>query len=118
MMPTSAGSSGTLVLPQHQPFVIQEEHIIHQLNQLTIGLKVRDNNLYQTTSKRLLNYYAEFNSIFFLANSTPVNLNVETPVLKHLNDFINNMKPSQRSTGATTSQEYFICLTEQEHLFS
>ena len=37
--------------------------------------------------------------------------------MKHLNDFINNMRPSQRSTGTTTSQEYFVCLTEAEHPF-
>ena len=37
--------------------------------------------------------------------------------VENLNDFINKMKPSQRSIGATTSHEYFICLTEQERLF-
>ena len=94
-----------------------EDHIARQLNQPSIGLKVRDNNLYQTASTSLLNYYDNFSSIFFLANSTPVNLDIDTPMLKHLNDFINNMRPSQRSTGTTPSYEYFICLTEQEHHF-
>ena len=62
-----------------------------------------------------LNYYDNFSSIVFLANSTPINLNLDTPSLKHLNDFINNMRPAQRSTGTSSASEWFSCLTEEEH---
>ena len=115
MVPTSTGSSTTSVLPQHQTVIVNEDSVVRQLNQLIIGLKIRDNNLYQTASASLLNYYDNFSSIFFLANSTPINLNIDTPVIKRLNDFINNMRPTQRTTGTTSAYEYFICLTEAEH---
>ena len=115
MVPTSAGSSTTSVLPQHQQVIFNEDNTIRQLNNITIALKIRDNNLYQTASTSLLNYYDNFSSIFYLANSTPINLNIDTPVLKHLDDFINNMQPAQRSMGTTSASEWFICLTEAEH---
>ena len=117
MVPSSSGSAATTVLPQHRPVVVNEENINSKLNQITIGLKLRDNDLYQSASPTLLNYLHNFNSIFFLANSTPVNPNDNPSPTQQINNFINNMRPSQHSTGTTTDQEYFICLTEAEHLF-
>ena len=39
------------------------------------------------------------------------------PILKHVRDFINNMKPAQRSTTTTAATEWYICLTEEEHQY-
>ena len=68
-----------------------------------------------TTSTRasptLLNHYDN------LANSTPINLNDNPSPIEQINSFINNMWPTQRSTGTTTNQKYFICFTEAERLF-
>ena len=117
MLPTSAGTSSTSasVLPTLNPITVTESNIIRQLNAITISLKLRDDNLYQTASTTLLNYYDNFSTIVFLANSTPINLNIDKPILKHLNDFINNMRPSQRSSSTSSASAWFICLTEEEH---
>ena len=115
VVPSASGTSSTSVLPQLAPITINESNIIRQLNAITISLKLRDNNLYQTSSTTLLNYYDNFSSIYFLANNTPINLNVDEPILKHLNDLINNMRPSQQSSSTSTASEWFVCLTEEEH---
>ena len=79
-------------------------------------MKLRDNMLYQTSSPTLLNFYDQFSSVVFLGNSTPINRD-DVPISKHISDFINNMKPAQRSSSTTTSSEWFIVLTEEEHLY-
>ena len=115
MVPSALGTSSTSILPQLNPITINESNIIRQLNAITISMKLRDNNLYQTASTTLLNYYDNFSAIHFLANSTPININVDVPILKHINDFINNMRPSQRSSSTSAASEWYICRTEEEH---
>ena len=46
-----------------------------------------------------------FSAVYFLANSTPINLSGNEPILKHINDFINNMRPSQRSSSTSAASE-------------
>ena len=116
MVPSSAGTSATSILPRLNPITIIESNILRQLNAITINMKLRDNMLYQTASPTLLNYYDQFSSVVFLGNSTPINRD-DVPISQHISDFINNMKPTQRSSSTTPSSEWFICLTEEEHLY-
>ena len=116
MVPSSAGTSATADLPRLNTVTINENNILRQLNAITINLKLRDNMLYQTSSPTLLNFYDQFSSVVFLGNSTPINRD-DVPIIKHISDFINNMKPAQRSSSTTTSSEWFIVLTEEEHLY-
>ena len=104
----------TSILPQLNPITINESNIIRQLNAVTVSMKLRDNNLYQIASTTLLNLYDNFSAVASLA-STPINLSDNEPILKHISDFVNNMKPSQRSSTTSTTSEWFICLTEEEH---
>ena len=115
MVPSSAGTSSTSVLSQLNPITLNESSIIRQLNAVTISMKLRDNMLYQTSSATLLNLYDNFSAVAFLANSTPINLSDNVPILKHVSGFINNMRPSQRSSSTSAATEWFICLTEEEH---
>ena len=115
MVPSSAGTS-TADLPRINPININESNILRQLNAITINMKLRDNMLYQTSSPTLLNFYDQFSSVVFLGNSTPINRD-DVPISKHISDFINNMKPAQRSPTTTPSSEWFIVLTEEEHLY-
>ena len=87
---------------------------MRQLNNIMINMKLRDNMLYQTASPTLLNFYDQFSSVVFVANSTPINRD-DVPITKHISDFINNMKPAQRTTSTTQATEWYICLTEEEH---
>ena len=75
MVPSSSGSATTSVLPQHQPVVVNEENINMKLNKITINLMLRNNKPYQHASPMLLNFCDNFNSLFFLANCTPIDLN-------------------------------------------
>ena len=111
MVPSSAGTSATSILPRLNPITINESTIMRQLNSVTINM------LYQTASPTLLNLYDNFSAVVFSANSTPVNLSDNVPILKHASDFINNMKPAQRSTTTTATTEWYICLTEEEHQY-
>ena len=95
--------------------MISASSIIRQLNAVTISMKLRDNMLYETASPTLLNLYDNFSAVAFLANSTPPNLSDNVPIFKHVNDFINNMRPAQRSSSTTAATEWFICLTDEEH---
>ena len=52
-----------------------------------------------------------------MANSTPINLSDSVPIVQHVSDFINNMKPAQRSSSTTAATEWYICLTEEEHQY-
>ena len=114
MVPSSAGTSATSIMPRLNPITIDESTILRQLNNITINMKLRDNMLYQTASPTLLNLYDHFSSVAFLANSTPPNRD-DVPIVKHISDFINNMKPAQRTSTATQATEWYICLTEEEH---
>ena len=114
MVPSSAGTSATSIMPRLNPITIDESTILRQLNSITINMKLRDNMLYQTASPTLLNFYDQFSSVVFLANSTPPNRD-DVPITKHISDFINNMKPAQRTSSTTQATEWYICLTEEEH---
>ena len=116
MVPSSAGTSATSIMPRLNPITIDESTILRQLNGITINMKLRDNMLYQTASPTLLNFYDQFSSVVFLSNSTPPNRD-DVPISKHISDFINNMKPAQRSSSTTQATEWYICLTEEEHLY-
>ena len=107
MVPSSAGTSSTSVLPELNPTTLSKDSLIRQLNAVTISMKLPDNNLYQTASTTLLNLYDNFSAVVFLANSTPINLSDNVPILKHVSDFINNMKPSQRSSSTSAATEWF-----------
>ena len=114
MVPSSAGTSATSIMPRLNPITIDESTILRQLNNITINMKLRDNMLYQTASPTLLNLYDHFSAVAFLANSTPPNRD-DVPITKHISDFINNMKPTQRTSSTTQATEWYICLTEEEH---
>ena len=114
MVPSSAGTSATSIMPRLNPITIDESTILRQLNNITINMKLRDNMLYQTASSTLLNFYDQFSSVAFLANSTPPNRD-DVPMAKHISDFINNMKPAQRTSSTTQATEWYVCLTEEEH---
>ena len=111
MVPSPAGTSATSIMPRLNPITIDESTILRQLNNITINMKLRDNMLYQTASPSLLNLYDHFSSVAFLANSTPPN----RPITKHISDFINNIKPTQRTSSTAQATEWYICLAEEEH---
>ena len=90
IVPSTTGTSATSILPQLNPVTINESNIIRQLNAVAVSMKLRDNNLYQTSSATLLNLYDNFSAVYFLANSTPPNLSGNEPIFKHINDFVNN----------------------------
>ena len=114
MVPSSAGTSATSIMPRLNLVTIDESTTLRQLNNITINMKLRDNMLYQTASPTLLNFYDQFSSVAILANSTPPNRD-DVPIAKHISDFIKNMKPAQRTSSTTQATEWYICLTEEEH---
>ena len=93
MVPSSAGTSATSIMPRLNPITIDESTILRQLSNITSNMKLRDNMLYQTASPTLLNFYDHFSSVAFLANSTPPNRD-DVPIAKHISDFITQHEAS------------------------
>ena len=120
MVPLSAGTSSTSILPQLDPITINESNIIRQLNAVTISMKLRDNNLYQTSSTTLLNLYDNFSAARFLANSTPsvANQLERQRARRQAHQRLRQQREAitaELFNVSSAASEWFICLTEEEH---
>ena len=114
MVPSSAGTSSTSVLPQLNPITLNESNIIRQLNAVTISMKLHDNNRYQTSSATLLNLYDNFSGWPSWPTQRQSTWATTCPS-SSTSATSSTTWSHQRSSSTPAASEWFICLTEEEH---